>query len=175
MERLRKRDEKFYPWGDWAMPEIQAEDQRRAESKEAQRQKRHPEPTFKTKPRWGNVETNEWGPREREVNERWGKDNYTNWNYQTEEWEETETERSDRRSRNSKEHLIEAWEIRVEGIKKNEERERRKRENVEKNKYMRRPEQTTGTETRRSRRRTKGKENTQKETPLRTNPIMRAK
>ena len=108
----------FYPEDGWAMPERQAEDQTSAEAKEAQRKVRYPEPTFKTKPRWNNAETKEWNPRE--VSGKWERGNNTNWNYPKEEWKETET---DRTSRNRKEHLIEAEKIRVEGIKKHEERE----------------------------------------------------
>ena len=65
------------------MPERQAGDKRRAEAKAAQREKRYPEHTFKKKPRWNNVETDEWGPRE--VSGEWERCNYTNGNYQTEE------------------------------------------------------------------------------------------
>ena len=70
--------------------------------------------------------------------------NYANWNYPKAEWKETETGRSDRRSRNSKERLIEAVEIRVEGIKKHDAREEKERKRREKEIDMRHPEQTTG-------------------------------
>ena len=66
---FEKMGGEFYPEDEWAMPERQAEDKRRAAAKAAQRNKRYPEPTFKMKPRWNNVETDESGPGE--VNGEW--------------------------------------------------------------------------------------------------------
>ena len=81
-----------YPEGDWAMPERQAEDQRRAEAKAEQRKSdiRNPHSP-------GNHNGEMEKPRNgKDVNGKWGNGNYTNWNYKTEEREGTETERSDR-------------------------------------------------------------------------------
>ena len=140
-------------------------------SESSAKKMRYPEPTFAKKPQWNNAETKEW---KQDVNWKWERGNYTNCNYSGEERKEAETARSDRRSRNIKEHLMEAEKIRVAGIKKHEEREETERKLREKYRYAP-PEQTTGREIKRSRIRTQNVENAQKETSIRTKPTTRAK
>ena len=89
-EECDKRGEEFFPEDDWAMPERQAEDKRRAEAMASQRKMRYPGPAFGTNPRWNNAETNERG--QSETDGRWERRNYTNWNYQSEGRRETETQ-----------------------------------------------------------------------------------
>ena len=84
------------------------------------------------KPRGGKRNqygTNDWD--RREADGRWGEEYYTDRNYYSEEPTETETERSERRSRNSIGQLVEAEVIRFQGIEKNEERNARAENNAE--------------------------------------------
>ena len=119
----------FHAEDDWSMPERQAEDKRRAEAKEAQRKMRYPEPVFARKPQLGNEETADRNWQKEEG--KWERGRYTEWNNKQEEWKETEAQRSDRRSRNSKENLAGREKLRVAGIKKNEEREEKERRREE--------------------------------------------
>ena len=61
----------------------------------------------------------------KETDERRGWDLYTNRNYRSEERRGTDAWRSYRRSRNIGDHLIEAEKVRLDGIRKSEEREMR--------------------------------------------------
>ena len=120
LKECEKLDMEFFPEDDRAMPERQAENKRRAEAKATQRKMRYQGPAFARKPQWGNEETAEWNMQKEE--EKWEREKYIEWNNKQEEWKETEAERSDRRSRNSKANLAGREKIRVAGIKKNEER-----------------------------------------------------
>ena len=72
--------------------------------------KNYPEPTSKTRPggggEWSTYNTNEWHAEE--TGEKWERENTSTRNYRSEEARETETERSDRRSRHIRGNLIEA-------------------------------------------------------------------
>ena len=70
-------DMKFYPEDDWAMPERQADDKRRAEAKAEQRKMRYPEPAFTRKPQWGNEETAERNTQKE--GEKWERGNCSDW------------------------------------------------------------------------------------------------
>ena len=172
-EECEKRDEQFYPEDDWAMPERQEEDRRRAEAKESQRGNTTRDMHSKRSREEGNGVHQEQMSGAQKKPARAG--NGIAMRIGTINQKKGEKRRRKDQiwgSRNSRDQLVEAEKVRLGGLRKSEERDGVE-ENVANKKDMRHQERTTGKKTRRSR--SKTQKTPERKTHLRKMPNTRAK
>ena len=73
--------------------------------------------------------------KQEEESQKWERESYSNWQGHQDRRNETEMDRSERRSRSSRDNLIEAERVRTEGIKRDQERRGRDYQYRERERY----------------------------------------